>query len=637
VPARSLDTLTCVSEGDFSAFEPGLIGDYALLSDLRSAALVGRNGSIDWLCLPRFDSASCFARLIGGDGHWRIAPSGHVTEVHRRYVDDSLVLETEFHTPDGVVRLTDAMPPATSGADAPAVVRVLEGVSGQVEMTLRWVVRFAYGHSTPWVRRVRESEREYILALAGPHAVTLHGEKLPSRREDERAHEMTFTLSEGETSSWVMAYCPAPEAGEVPDFAALPDLAGARTFWRAWTDQIAYDGPHAAEVCASLTVLKGLTYQPTGGIVAAPTTSLPETVGGNRNWDYRYCWLRDATLTLLAFDNFGFTAEATAWRRWLLRSVAGDPADLQIMYGIDGFRHLWERELDWLSGYRGSTPVRVGNAAWRQLQLDVYGEVMDALHLARERGCTEQPETWALQRGLMGVLEKIWQSPDKGLWEVRGPDRFFTYSRVMIWVAFDRAVRAVEEDGLPGPVEHWRDLRDQVREEVLAQAWNPDVGAFTQYYGGTELDASVLRLPAVGFLPGDDERMLATIEAIGRELKRGDLVDRYSTSESSDSASVDGLTGREGSFLMCSFWYVDALALSGRSDEAEAMFERLLELRNDVGLLAEEYDPHEQCFLGNFPQAFSHLALVNSAAVLYGSRSTREQLSRRNGGVLGAR
>jgi glucoamylase len=615
-----------------SVSKPGRIGDYALLSDLRSAALVGRDGSIDWLCLPRFDSPSCFARLLGGDGHWRIAPSGEVTEVRRRYVDGSLVLQTEFHTAHGVVRLTDAMPPATARADAPALVRVLEGVSGQVEVTLRWVVRFAYGHSTPWVRRVTDSDREYILALAGPHAVTLHGEKLPRPSEEERAHEMTVSVSAGETLSWVMAYCAAPEAGEVPEFDALPDLAGARTFWRRWTDQIAYDGPHADAVCASLTVLKGLTYEPTGGIVAAPTTSLPETVGGSRNWDYRYCWLRDATLTLLAFDNFGFIEEAAAWRRWLLRSVAGDPADLQIMYGIDGARHLWERELDWLPGYRGSTPVRVGNAAWRQLQLDVYGEVMDALHLARERGSTEQADTWSLQRSLMGVLESVWQKPDKGLWEVRGADRFFTYSRVMIWVAFDRAVRAVEEDGLPGPVQRWRELRDQVREEVLAKAWNPEVGAFTQYYGGTELDASVLRLPTVGFLPGDDERMLATIEAIGRELKHGDLVDRYSTSESSDSATVDGLSGREGAFLMCSFWYVNALALAGRQAEAEAMFERLLDLRNDVGLLAEEYDAQEQSFLGNFPQAFSHLALVNSAAILYGERSTREQLSRRNGG-----
>jgi len=605
---------------------PGRIEDYALLSDLRTAALVGLDGSVDWLCLPRFDSPSCFARLLGDDGagRWLLAPTAAVTSVKRRYRDTTLVLETEFETVDGVVRVIDAMPPHTDGAaDEPRLVRVVEGVSGNVEMRLRWVVRFAYGDSTPWVRRV---DKEHILAVAGPHAVVLRGDRLPYRVHGERAHEAVFTVDEGQRLAWTMEFTKNPDT---PAAAVDPSDEIARTerFWHDWQARITYDGPHQEAVRRSLATLKALTYAPTGGIVAAPTTSLPESLGGERNWDYRYCWLRDATLTLLAFDGFGCTSEALAWRSWLLRAVAGDPADLQIMYAIDGERHLLEWEVDWLPGYHGAVPVRVGNAAFRQLQLDVYGEVMDALHLARERGVEESAESWALQRGLLRHLEEIWQQPDKGLWEVRGPDRFFTHSRVMIWVAFDRAVRAVEEDGLPGPVERWRELRDAVHAEVLAKGWNADIGAFTQYYGGQELDAATLLIPAVGFLPGDDPRVVSTIAAVEKSLKHGDLVDRYTTV--SGESHVDGLSGREGSFLACSFWFADALALSGRRQEAVAMFDRLAALANDVGLLAEEYDSEAGRFTGNFPQAFSHLALVNSAAILFGDTAGRHERSRR--------
>jgi glucoamylase len=601
---------------------PGPIADYALLSDLRTAALVGRDGSIDWLCLPRFDAPSCFARLLGdGDaGYWRIAPVGAVAEVRRRYRDTSMVLETEFHTAGGVVRLVDVMPPEPADDDDhPDVVRVLEGVSGEVEVELRWVVRFAYGHAVPWVRRVDHS----ILAVAGPHAVCLRGDVLPERVAGERAHATRFTVREGERYSWTMQWAGAADDPPDPPLPPTEQIEATERFWNGWQSQIRYGGPHAEAVHRSLATLKALTYAPTGGIVAAPTTSLPETLGGERNWDYRYCWLRDATFTLLALDNFGFRDEAKAWRHWLLRAVAGDPADVQIMYGIGGERHLQEWELDWLPGYHGARPARVGNGAFRQVQLDVYGEVMDALHLARERGLQPTDEAWALQRGMLAHLARIWQQPDKGLWEVRGPDRHFTHSRVMVWVAFDRAVRAVRDCGLDGPVAEWEELRDAVHAEVLAKGWNDDVGAFTQFYGGTELDAATLLIPAVGFLPGDDPRMLSTLDVVGRDLKHGDLVERYTTH--GGESHVDGLAGKEGAFLICSFWYVDALTLAGRRDEAEAMFTRLANLANDVGLLAEEIESATGRFLGNFPQAFSHLGLVNSAALLWGDVARHER------------
>lgn len=615
---------------------PGPIENYALLSDMRTAALIDRDGSIDWLCLPRFDSPSVFARLLGDEEHgrWQIAPTAADYRVERAYRDNTLVLDTEFHTAHGSVRLTDSMlPHQEDTGDAPAVVRSIEGISGSVEMRMRWVLRPAYGVSLPWVRRREDNDVECILGLAGPMAVTLHGDLLPRPLPEQRKHEAVFTLEQGQQLSWVMSFCRDPDH-TIPVPNPADDLAGADRFWREWAGQINYSGPHAEAVHRSLAVLKGLTYAPTGGIVAAPTTSLPETWGGQRNWDYRYCWLRDATLTLLAFDNFGCLGEARAWRRWLLRAVAGDPADAQIMYGIDGARHLHEWQVDRLPGYHGASPVRVGNAAYKQLQLDVFGEVMDALHLARERGVAENKHSWSLQRGMVRHVENIWQQPDNGLWEVRGEPRYFTYSRLMLWVTFDRAVRAVEEDGLDGPVERWREFRDTLRDEILEKGWNDDVGAFTQYYGGTELDAATLRIPSVGFLPGDDERMLSTIEAIGRELKHGDLVERYNTGD--DTTQVDGLTGKEGSFLMCSFWYVEALALAGQQHEAEAMFERLLALRNDVGLLSEEYDATSNRFLGNFPQAFSHLALVNTAGVLSGKTHAphaRHERDRRNGAI----
>lgn len=595
---------------------PPPIEHYALLSDLRTAALVDTEGSIDWLCLPRFDSPSVFTRLLGDEsnGRWQIRPVGEY-RVTRGYRDNTLVLDTDFGTDSGSVRLSDAMlPHETGSADCPAVVRVVEGLSGTVRMRLRWVFRPAYGQALPWVRRRQDAGQESIFAVSGPVGVTLSGDPLPAADSERQLHECEFTVHEGARFAWVMAYHPEPDTPPM-NVDAAAELDRAERFWRDWASRIGFNGPHAAAVHSSLTVLKGLTYAPRGSIVAAPTTSLPETPGGERNWDYRYCWLRDATLTLLAFDNFGALQEAKDWRRWLLRAVAGDPADVQIMYGVDGARHLLEWEADWLPGYHGARPVRVGNAAYRQLQLDVYGELMDALHLARERGLRESDDSWSLQRSLIRHLERIRNKPDNGLWEVRGQPRYFTYSRLMVWVAFDRAVRAVEQDGLPGDVEQWRTLRDELRDEILQQGYSSELGSFTQYYGGTELDASTLRISAVGLLPGDDPRMLGTIEAIGRGLKHGDLVDRYTTGH--DETNVDGLTGQEGAFLMCSFWYVEALALAGRHDEAETMFERLLALRNDVGLLAEEYDAKKERFLGNFPQAFSHLALVNAAATLY--------------------
>lgn len=548
-------------------------------------------------------------------------------EVVRSYRDHTLILETEFRTPDGVVRLVDTMlPHEVDRDDSPAVLRTVEGLSGTVEMHLQWVVRFAYGDSTPWVRRARGADNsEHILAVAGPTAVTLHGDPLPRRSHGRRAHEVTFTVADGERYSWVMSYCQDPEAPvSAPD--PVYELSASEQFWRDWSEQIRYHGPHADMVHRSLLTLKALTYAPTGAMVAAPTTSLPETLGGERNWDYRYCWLRDATLTLLAFDGFGLTDEAAAWQRWLRRAVAGDPSEVQIMYGIDGSRHLLEWEAEWLPGHHGARPVRIGNAAYRQLQLDVYGEVADVLQVARECGLPDTAESWALQRGLLRHLERIWERPDSGIWEVRGPARFFTYSRVMLWVAFDRAARAVRQFGLPGPLDRWEELAGALHAEVCKHGFNAEVGAFTQYYGGTELDAAALRIPSVGFLPGTDERVVSTLEVISSTLRKGDLVDRYSTSDA--ASEVDGLSGKEGSFLACSFWYVEALALAGRQQEAEAMFARLLALTNDVGLLAEEYDTASGAFTGNFPQAFSHLALVHCAAVLFGSQRRAARHSR---------
>ncbi|MCU1591096.1 MAG: glucoamylase [Frankiales bacterium] len=593
-----------------------LIEDYAVVGDTATMALIGLDGSIDWLCLPRFDSEACFAKLLGDEdnGRWQVCPrnwsKGAVRRTSRRYLPGTLVLETEWETETGTVRLTDAMPPRDSHAD---IIRRIEGIDGEVEMAMRWVVRFSYGSAVPWVRRVSDDDgREGVLAVAGPDAVVLRGDVLPEpdHRGIDRAHHVYFTVRAGETvdlsMTWFSSYLPMPHAHDVGR-----GLEETTEFWTEWCARTTYDGPYIEAVQRSLVTLKAMTYGPTGGIVAAPTMSLPEQIGGERNWDYRYCWLRDATLVLNALLGAGYTEEAGAWRTWLLRAVAGAPEQLQILYGVAGERHLPEIELDWLPGYEGSKPVRLGNAASQQFQLDVYGEVMSALFAAAEAGLAGDGNSWSVQRTVMEHLETVMSLPDSGLWEVRGPERHFTYSKVMTWVAFDRAVRAVETHSVEGPVDHWREIRDALHAEICTQAWNEELKSFTQYYGATELDASLLVMPSVGFLTGDDPRFLSTLDAIERTLRHGIFVDRYETKE-----HIDGLPPGEGAFLACSFWLVTALALAGRVTEACELFEELLALRNDVGLLAEEYDAALGRMTGNFPQAFSHLALVEAATTL---------------------
>jgi GH15 family glucan-1,4-alpha-glucosidase len=576
------------------------IEDYGLVGDLQTAALVGKNGSIDWLCFPRFDSDACFAALLGhaGHGRWLLAPDGEHRFAGRRYRPDTLVLETDFETPEGAVRVIDFMPPR--GED-PDVVRIVEGVRGRVPVRSELVIRFGYGDIVPWVRRL-DGDR---VAIAGPDGLCF---RTPAETRGENFRTISETVvAAGDrvpfTLAWFASHRPVPRPIE-PDTA----LADTESFWREWCAACVYDGEWDADVRLSLMVLKALTYSPTGGIVAAPTTSLPEWIGGVRNWDYRFCWLRDATLTLLAFVNAGFVDEARAWRDWLLRAVAGDPADLQVLYGVAGERRLTELELPWLPGYEASAPVRIGNAAAEQTQLDIYGEVLDALFQAREHGLAAETSAWELQRTLLRYLERGWREPDMGLWEVRGPKRHFTHSKVMAWVAFDRAVHSVERHGVDGPLERWRQVRDEIHAEVCAQGFDRERGAFVQSYGSDGLDASLLMIPLVGFLPADDERVLSTIEAIRRELDHDGLLLRYRTHE-----SVDGLPRGEGAFLACTFWLAQALARSGRRDEARELFERLRGLRNDLGLLAEEYDPVADRLLGNFPQAFSHLALLDAA------------------------
>jgi GH15 family glucan-1,4-alpha-glucosidase len=578
------------------------IEDYALIGDLQTCALVGREGSIDWLCFPRFDSGACFAALIGNEenGRWVIEPNAPFRSVHRRYRAETLILETEWETATGAVRVIDFMPPR---GVAPDVVRIVEGVRGRVEMRTELVIRFDYGSIMPWVRRIDGNAR---IAIAGPDALCL---RTPVKIRGEDMRTVAEFVVEGReripfTLTWFPSHAEWPAAIDAEH--ALRDTEG---YWSQFAARSSYDGDWCDAVKRSLMVLKAMTYAPTGGIVAAPTTSLPEHVGGIRNWDYRYCWLRDATLTLLAFLNAGYVDEAKDWRQWLLRAAAGDPADLQIMYGVAGERRLTELELDWLDGYESSRPVRIGNQASEQLQLDVYGEVLDALYQARAHGLPAEAPSWALQKKLLGHLETAWRDPDEGLWEIRGPRRHFTHSKVMCWVAFDRAVRTVEDQGLEGPVERWRELRDEVHAEVCRRGYDPALASFTQSYGSTSLDASLLLIPLVGFLPATDERVQSTVDAIQRTLMRDGLVLRYLTDES----GVDGLPPGEGVFLPCSFWLVDCLELLGRHDEAHALFERLLGVANDLGLIAEEYDPEARRLLGNFPQAFTHLALVNSA------------------------
>ncbi|MEV7129584.1 glycoside hydrolase family 15 protein [Streptomyces sp. NPDC093260] len=590
------------------------IEDYALIGDQQTAALVGRDGSVDWLCLPRFDSAACFARLLGDEdnGHWRIAPVGVDGPCTRRaYRHDTLVLDTEWDTPGGSVRVTDLMPQRDR---APDLVRIVEGLSGRVTLRSTLRLRFDHGSVVPWMRR----SDGHRVAVAGPDSAWLRSEPPVRTWGEDFGTHAEFEIAEGEKVAFVLTWHPSHEP-RPPLIDPYEALEHSVADWRAWAARCRYSGPHRDLVVRSLITLKALTYAPTGGIVAAPTTSLPEELGGVRNWDYRYCWLRDSTLTLGALLSAGYQEEAEAWRNWLLRAVAGNPADLQIMYGLAGERRLPEFELPWLPGFAGSAPVRIGNEAVLQRQLDVYGEVMDTLSLARRSGLSAKPHIWSMQRALLDFLRGVWREPDEGLWEVRGGRRHFVHSKVMVWVAADRAVRTLEEEPeLRGDLAGWRQLRAEVHREVCEKGYDPRRGTFTQSYGSRELDAALLLIPRVGFLPPDDPRVTGTIDAVRAELGEGGLVRRYST----DTAAVDGLPGGEGTFLVCSFWLADALHMTGRTKEAEELFERLVGLANDVGLLAEEYLVDDGSGagrqLGNFPQAFSHIGLVNTALALYG-------------------
>jgi GH15 family glucan-1,4-alpha-glucosidase len=576
------------------------IEGYALIGNTRTAALVGRDGSIDWLCAPRFDSRACFAALLGAreHGRWLLAPKAKVHAVRRSYRADTLVLETEFETEHGTMRLIDCMPPWPDRTD---VVRVVEGVRGRVPMHMELIIRCGYGVVVPWVRRVESA----LLATAGPDSFELRA------GVETRGKALTtvaeFTVKRGQRIAFVLSHFPSHLPRPLP-IDADAAIAATELAWRKWCALGTYDGRWGDAVRRSLLTLKALTYAPTGGIVAAPTTSLPERIGGVRNWDYRFCWPRDATFTLYALLLAGYHDEARAWREWLMRAAAGRPQDMQTVYGIAGERQLTELELGWLPGYAGSAPVRIGNAAAAQCQLDVYGEVIDALHLARTAGLAHDDDAWSFQRALLEFLESHWTEPDNGIWEVRGARRHFTHSKVMAWVAFDRAIKAVESHGVEGPVERWRRIRARIHADVCRKGFSAKRGAFVQHYGSNKLDASLLLMPLVGFLPPEDPRVRRTVEAIERELMFDGFVVRYLTAR-----RIDGLPAREGVFLPCSFWLADNLALQGRNAEAEALFERLLALRNDVGLLAEEYDPRARRQLGNFPQALTHVALINTA------------------------
>ena len=582
---------------------PLRIEDYALIGDCETAALVGRDGSIDWLCWPRFDSDACFAALLGTPDHgrWKIAPQDGEARVTRRYRPGTLILETRFETPDGVVTLVDFMPQRD---DASNIVRLVKGERGSVAICLELVLRFGYGSIVPWVSRLEDGRRR---AIAGPDMalltspVEVRGENLTTIAE--------FTVNEGEALPFVLTYAsshlPPPDPID-PEKA----LAATESFWTEWSGRCRSAGPWSDVVTRSMITLKALTYAPTGGIVASPTTSLPEQLGGTRNWDYRFCWLRDATLTLLALMNAGYFEEAQAWRDWLVRAVAGSPSQAQILYGIAGERRMTEWEVPWLPGYEGAAPVRIGNKAHVQLQLDVYGEVLDAFYQARKGGLARSDAAAAVQLAFLDHLEKVWREPDESIWEIRGERRQFTYSKIMAWVAFDRAVKSFETFGRgdPGRADKWRRLRAEIHADVCRNAFDADLGSFVQCYGGKELDASLLLIPAVGFLPAEDLRVRGTVEAIERRLLVDGFVLRYDT-----GTSDDGLPPGEGAFLACSFWLVDAYLLLGRYDDARALFERLIALRNDVGLLSEEFDVKAGRLVGNFPQAFSHVALANSA------------------------
>jgi GH15 family glucan-1,4-alpha-glucosidase len=604
---------------------PALIEDYALIGDCETAALVSRDGSVDWLCWPRFDSDACFAAILGGPEHgrWRVAPVNGVRNVSRRYRDDTMILDTTFECDEGTVVITDFMPTGGRRAGTNSdLVRIVRCVKGSVPMSMQFVLRFDYGSAVPWVTRLEDGR---LVAIAGPDMVTLladvefHGENLTSVSD--------FTVHEGDERCFVLTWSPSYLPPN-PSIDPLPALESTAKFWHDWAARCSYRGQWRDAVMRSLITLKALTYSPTGGIVAAPTTSLPEQIGGTRNWDYRFCWLRDATITLLALMDGGFIDEAAAWRDWLLRAAAGSPQQVQIMYGIAGERQLPEREIPWLPGYADSRPVRVGNAAHAQLQLDVYGEVMDALYQARVAGLREDKQAWAVQVALTDHVSRIWREPDHGIWEVRGPAQHFTHSKLMCWVALDRSVKSVEQFGLDGPVDSWRGVRQTIHEDICANAYDEARGCFVQSYGSSNLDASTLIIPLVGFLPPEDPRVRGTVECIERGLVQNGLVLRYDTHE-----TEDGLPPGEGAFLACSFWLADCYAMLGRRDDAVQLFERLCALSNDVGLLSEEYDSRAKRFCGNFPQAFSHVAMLNTAFNLARAEErAREKPAEQRGG-----
>jgi GH15 family glucan-1,4-alpha-glucosidase len=591
------------------------IEDYALIGDCESAALVSRDGSIDWLCWPRFDSDACFAALLGTSEHgrFRVAPEDEPTKVTRRYRPNTLILETRFETASGAVTLIDFMPIRGRNPDC---VRIVVGERGSVKMCAELVLRFGYGDVVPWVRKLGNGA---LRAIAGPDMVVL---RTPVHLRGENMKTVgAFTVSEGDRVPFVLSYGPShlpiPEA-----FAADAALQDTETFWTEWSRKGRSEGEWSDAICRSLITLKALTYAPTGGMVAAPTTSLPERIGGNRNWDYRFCWVRDATLTLLALMNAGYFEEAQAWRDWLTRAVAGRPEQMEVMYGVAGERRLTEWEVPWLPGYEKSAPVRIGNAAHNQLQLDVFGEVMDTLHQGRRGGLSASESGWDVQIALLRHLEKIWREPDHGIWEVRTQPQHFTYSKAMVWVAFDRAIKSADMFGLPGDVARWRTVRDEVCADVTAHGWSDKRNSFVRTYGGSDLDASLLLLAPVGFLKPNDPRYRATVEAIERDLVVDGLVLRYDSLK-----SRDGLPAGEGAFLACSFWLADAYLLLGRRNDAERLFKRLVGLANDVGLLSEEYDSRARRHLGNFPQAFSHVALINTAFNLTRAKKPAEQRS----------
>lgn len=597
------------------------IEDYGIIGNMISAALVSRDGSIDWLCLPRFDSAACFAALLGGPEHgrWLLAPEDPACRISRRYVPGTAVLETRFETATGACTLTDFMP-LTHDEEKVDVVRIVRGVSGEMAMRMELILRFNYGQAAPWVRR-----RDYGLsAVAGPDAVELHtAVALVGRDMTTTAR---FTVRESEEVPFTLSYHPSHKMPQfVPDSSETMDRT--ISWWQEWSKRCRFDIKHHVwrdAVIRSLITLKLLTFAPTGGIVAAPTTSLPEAIGGSRNWDYRYCWLRDSALTLYALLNAGYREEAEAWRQWLLRAAAGRPEQLHIMYGIAGERWLPENEVPWLPGYEESSPVRIGNEAVGQIQLDVYGELIETLYTAREAELAPLAEAWRLVSVLLDHLETIWQKPDNGIWEVRGEPRAFTHSRLMCWVAFDRAIKSVEHFGLDGPVDRWRELRDTIHADICDNGFDPQRNSFTQHYGGKALDASLLLIPQVGFLPADDPRVIGTITAIEQELVRNGFVLRYSTDQVDD-----GVGGEEGAFLACSFWLADVYVMLGRIDDASKLFESLLAIRNDLGLLAEEYDPIRRRLVGNFPQGFSHIGLINTAFNLIDASGPAQQRSKR--------